>query len=129
MRRCLSGASVGVLLLAVGGCLSDSFLMPQFVVAGPKTTVSGSLFDVSSRLNVGLSDAGISLRTNRVGSDWRMVGASKSGTVFCLHLSPAPKSGGKKTLVRMQWDRGGDEELWQLVVKILTSPDVASDTE
>jgi hypothetical protein len=126
MSRCLSGACAGALLLAAVGCLSDSFLMPQFVVAGPKTVVSSSVFDVSSKLNAGLSDAGIMVQMNRVGSDLRMVGASKNGTVFCLHVSPAPKSGGKKTLVRMQWDRGGDDELWRLVEKILTSPEATA---
>ncbi len=129
MSRCLSGACAGVLLLSVAGCVTDSFLMPQVVVDGPKTLVLGSVFDVSSRLNAGLSDAGIALQMNRVGSDWRMVGTSKSGTVFCLHVSPAPKSGGKKTLVRMQWDRGGDEELWRQIQKVLSAPDESADLQ
>ncbi|MHB1421978.1 MAG: hypothetical protein ACYC3I_02040 [Gemmataceae bacterium] len=127
MRRCLGKACAGVLLLATIGCF-DSFLARQVVVYGPKVVVPGTVAEVSAKLKDGLGNACI-LRTNRVGSDYRIVSQWKSGTVFCLHLSPKKEKNAdsKKTEVRMQWDRGGDKELWQLVQTILDAPAAEDD--
>ncbi len=121
MRRCLGKACAGVLLLAVAGCTLDSFLNPQIVVWGPKVTVSGAVTEVAMKLRNGLSEEGLLLRTNRMGSDYRISSQWKSGTVFCLHLQQVSEEDGVKTRVRMQWDRGGDKELWQLILKILNA--------
>lgn len=129
MSRCLGMAIAGVLLSTVAGCTVDSFLSPSAVVDGPKTLVTGSVSQVSARLQDGLSDAGMQMYPiKRVGSDLRMAGIKNSQMVFCLHLSEKRVPGGKKTLVRMQWDRGGDEELWQTVLKILTTPTPTADS-
>lgn len=119
MIRCLSGACAGVLMLSAAGCL-DSFLGRQVVVAGPKITVTGSVDEVFAKLRDGLNDAEY-LQYKREGAGYRIVSRWKSGTVYCLHLTPAKASGGGKTLVRMQWDRGGNDELWKHICKVLAS--------
>jgi hypothetical protein len=115
-------AFAGALLWTACGCSLDAFLSPSAVVYGPKTVVAGSVSRVCAKLQDGLSDAGLMVQMNRVGSDVRLAGITKSGKVFCLHLYAKGDMSGKKTLVRMQWDRGGDEEFWQLVLKILATP-------
>jgi hypothetical protein len=122
MRQCLEKACAGVLLFAVAGCTVDSFLNRQIVVYGPKLIVPGTVADVSAKLRNGLSEAGLMLNTNRMGPDYRIVSQSSSGKVFCLHLQQLNEEDGIKTRVRMQWDRGGDKELWQLVLKTLNVP-------
>jgi hypothetical protein len=122
MSRCLGMAVAGALLLAVCGCSLDAFLAPSAVPYGPKTVAAGSLSRVCAKLQDGLSDSGIMVQMNRVGSDLRLAGISKTQTVFCLHMSGQKDATGNKTLIRMQWDRGGDDELWQLILKILASP-------
>ena len=125
MCRCLAGLCAGVLLLAACGCTLDSFLLPQSVVYGPKQVVPGSVAEVLAKLQDGLS-ADMMLGVRRVGSGYRIASVWKSHLSFCLHLSEKRVDGRAQTLVRMQWDRGGDEELWQLVLKILNAP--AADT-
>ena len=120
MCRCLGKVCVALLMLAGAGCL-DSFLSRQVVVYGPKVVVPGTVDEVAAKLKDGLNETGILLNAKRVGSEYRIASQWKSGLVFCLHLSP--KEGGNGTLVRMQWDRGGNEELWQLILKILQTPD------
>jgi hypothetical protein len=122
MRRCLGKACAGVLLLAVTGCTLDSFLNHQIVVWGPKVVVSGPVAEVAAKLRDGLSEACFPLRTNRMGTNYRISGRWKCGPVFCLHLQQVNDEDGIKTRVRMQWDRGGDKELWQLVLQILNAP-------
>lgn len=123
MSRCLGVAIVGLLLCAAVGCTLDSFLSPSLVVDGPKTVVSGSVSQVAAKLQDGLSDAGMEIYPiKRVGAHIRVAGVKNSQTVFCLYLSEKRVAGANKTLVRMKWDRGGDEELWQTVLKILATP-------
>ncbi len=124
MRRGRGRVCAGVLLLAAVGCMGDTFLGRQIVVYGPMVVVPGSVSEVSAKLSDGLSEAGLMLSKKWVGDDLRMVSQGKSGKVFCLHMKQTKdKEGGAiKTQVRMQWDRGGDEELWQLILKILNAP-------
>ena len=123
MSRGLGVAIVGLLLSAVAGCTLDSFLSPSIVVDGPKTVVSGSVSQVTAKLQDGLSNAGMEIYPiKRVGSQVRVAGIKNSQTVFCLYLSEKRVAGSNQTLVRMKWDRGGDEELWQTVLKILATP-------
>jgi hypothetical protein len=122
MCRCLGGACAGVLLLAAAGCTLDSFLMPQMCVWGPTRVVPGSVGAISDKLQTGLSTAGLMLTCKRVGSDFRIGSIYQKRTVFCLHLREKMVNGRINTEVRMQWDRGGNEELWQLILRILSSP-------
>lgn len=125
MRRCLERVCIGVLLLAAAGCTVDSFLNQfnrQIVVNGPKVVVPGSASDVAAKLRDGLGEADLMLNTRRVGTDYRISSQAKSGTVFCLHVRQMKEPGPAKTMVRIQWDHGGDYELWQLILKILNAP-------
>ncbi len=125
MRHCLGRVCTGVLLLTAVGCMGDSFLGRQIVVYGPMVVVPGSVSEVSAKLRDGLSEAGLLLNSKWVGSDYRLSSTWKTHTVFCLHMKQMKDkdaSHGIKTQVRMQWDRGGDDELWQLVLKILKAP-------
>lgn len=131
MRRCRGRVCAGVLLFAAVGCMGDTFLGRQIVVYGPMVVVPGSVSEVSGKLFEGLSEAGLMLNKKRVGEDYRISSQWKSHTVFCLHMKQVKDTGhGAKTQVRMQWDRGGDDELWQLVLKILnTTSDADASTE
>jgi hypothetical protein len=127
MCRFLAVAVAGVLLSVVAGCAPESFLVPGIVTYGPKVVVAGSVSQVCAKLQDGLSDAGIMVRMNRVGSVLRLSGKTKSGKVFCLHLHEKEDLDGVKTQVRVQWDLGGDDAFWQMVVKMLTTK-AGSDT-
>jgi|GEM_PF-6314996 hypothetical protein len=121
MRHSLGKVCAGVLLLAAAGCTLDSFLNRQVVVWGPKVVVPGTVDEVSAKLRDGLSEAVWPLRTNRKGPDYRIAGIWKSSTAFCLHLKQMNDTDGVKTRVRIHWDRGGNQELWQLILKILNT--------
>lgn len=121
MCRCLGKLCAVLLILSGAGCL-DSFLSRQVVVYGPKVVVPGTVDEIAAKLKDGLNETGILLHPKRVGKAYRIASQWKSGLVFCLHLSPKEGGKGDSTLVRMQWDRGGNEELWQLILKILNAP-------
>lgn len=121
MCRCLGKACAAVLMLAVAGCL-DSFVLPQVVVAGPKVVVPGTVDEVAAKLMDGLRETGILLHSKREASGYRIVSEWKAHFVFCLLLSPTKGANGTSTVVRMKWDRGGNQELWQLILKILNAP-------
>jgi hypothetical protein len=122
MRRCLERICAGLLLCAAIGCIDGSFLNRQIVVYGPKVVVPGSVSEVAAKLRDGLSDAGLAVNTKSMGADYRISSVWKN-TVFCLHLKQSKDaSGGTTTMIRMQWDRGGNDELWQLIQKILNTP-------
>jgi hypothetical protein len=124
MRHSLGRACAGVLLIAVAGCTVDSFLNRQIVVWGPRVVVPGSVPEVAAKLRDGLGEAGLLVNAKRTDSDYRISSVWKqSGTVFCLHLQQMNDEDGIKTRVRMQWDRGGNQELWQLILKILNAPE------
>jgi hypothetical protein len=122
MCRCLGRVCTALLMLTGAGCL-DTFLSRQVVVYGPKVVVPGTVDEVAAKLKDGLNETGILLYPKRVGTGYRIASQWKSGLVFCLHLSPKKEGKDNSTLVRMQWDRGGNEELWQLILKILNAPD------
>jgi hypothetical protein len=113
---------VGVLLLASAGCSLTPLLAPhpeQQVVADP-------IDRVATRIQDGLSEAGVPVLTKRVGGEVRLAGMTKSGKVFCLHLYAKKLEGAEKTLVRVQWDREADEPFWQTVLRISAAGDTDS---
>lgn len=125
MCRCLGKVATAVLVLATVGCL-DSYLAPQIVVNGPRVVVPGTVDEVAAKLMDGLRETGILLHTKRESSGYRIVSEWKSHFVFCLLLSPKKGAVGSSTVVRMKWDRGGNQELWQLILKILNASDEES---
>jgi hypothetical protein len=122
MSRSLGLAGAGVLLLAVAGCSLDSFVAPFPGAPNRQQVVADKLERVSARLEEGLSDAGVSVLTKRVGPEMRLAGMTKSGKVFCLHLYAEKAGGADRTLVRVKWDREADEAFWQLVLSLVATP-------
>src|SRR3954454_24286599 len=109
MSRCVGLAGAGVLLLAGVGCSPGSFLTPFPGTSNRQQVVTDKLERVSARLEEGLSDAGVSVLTKRVGPEMRLAGMTKSGKVFCLHLYAEKEGSADRTLVRVKWDREADE--------------------
>jgi hypothetical protein len=118
MARRLGMVCAGVLLVAVTGCALDSFLVPgpgpaqKLVVAAPVKVVDQCLQQV-------LADAGIAVRTNLVGDDYRTVGQTRTGKIFCFHLRREKGEGPEKTHVTLIWDKEVDEDFWHTIVQAL----------
>jgi len=127
MSRSLGLAGAGVLLFAVLGCGPGAFLAPFPGTSHRQQVVADKLERVSARLEEGLSDAGVSVLTKRVGPEMRLAGQTKSGKVFCLHLYAEKAGGEDRTLVRIKWDREADEAFWELVLSLLGPPGDAKD--
>jgi hypothetical protein len=120
VSRCL-GLSRVAALLCVLGCSHDGFLVPstgpersELVVAGSVTYVSGTLVD-------GLCDAGIAVVAKRDGRNERLVGITKSGKVFCVHLRPETAASSKSTVVSVEWGQDPDEQFWRTFTRLLGS--------
>ena len=129
MSRSLGLACAGVFLLAAAGCGPGAFLAPFPFTSNRQQMVDDKLEQVSARLKEGLSDAGVSVLTKRVGTEMRLAGQTKTGKVFCLHLYAKNVDGADRTLVRVKWDREADEEFWQMVVGLVEPPGGAKDGE
>ena len=129
MSRFLGLAGAGVLLLAAVGCSPGAFLAPFPGTFNRQQVIADKLERVSARLEEGLSDAGVSVLTKRVGPEMRLAGQTKSGKVFCLHLYADKKDGEDRTLVRVKWDREADEAFWQLVLGLVAVPGDTKDGE
>ncbi len=129
MFRSLGLAGAGVLLLAAVGCGPGAFLAPFPGTSHRQQVVADKLERVSARLQEGLSDAGVSVLTKRVGPEMRLAGQTKSGKVFCLHLYAEKEGGTDRTLVRVKWDREADEAFWQLVCQLVAAPAEAGGVE
>ena len=118
MPRFLGVVVAGVLLLAVAGCSLTPLLAPhpeQQVVADP-------IDRVATRIQDGLSEAGVPVLTKRVGQEVRLAGMTKSRKVFCLHLYAEKAGREDRTLVRVKWDRVADGPFWELVCKLAATP-------
>jgi len=112
----------GVLLVAIAGCTLDSFLVPG--PAGPtqKLVVSAQVKVVDKCLQQVLADSGIVVRTKLVGDDYRTVGQTRTGKIFCFHLRAEKGQGAEKTNLTLIWDKEGDEEFWKTIVLALATP-------
>jgi hypothetical protein len=121
MSRCLGMVCAGALLLAGAGCPPHSFLgFPGAAVY--KQVVPGSVGQAAATLEAGLTDAGIQVVRKRLDGEMRLAGQAKSGKVFCLDLKREKTESGAATAVTVRWGWDPDEQLWQLVVAILTAP-------
>jgi hypothetical protein len=121
MSRCMGMVCAGAVLLAGAGCPLQSFLtMPGGPVC--KQVVPGLPGQVAATLETGLTDAGIHVVRKRLDAEVRLAGQAKSGKVFCLDVKREKADGGPTTAVTVRWGSDPDEQLWQLVVTILTAP-------
>jgi hypothetical protein len=122
MSRRVGVVCAGVLLLATGGCWLDGLRVPFLGPPRSQLVVDGARADVSARLQVALSEAGISVLTKYQGEEFRIAGKTKADKVFCFHLTKEGAEGQEKTRVVLQWDRSADEEFWRTVVLPLAKP-------
>lgn len=129
MSRFVGLACAGVFLLAAAGCEPGAFLAPFPFTSNRQQMVDDKLEQVSARLKEGLSDAGVSVLSKRVGAEMRLAGQTKTGKVFCLHLYAKNVDGANRTLVRVKWDREADEAFWELVCQLVAVPGEAKDGE
>ena len=118
MARCLRLFGVAGLLCAQG-CLPDAFVVRSPEPQRPHLMVHDSVNHVSGTLQDGLSDLGILVVPKRVGQDQRLVGVTKSGKAYCLHLRAGKDANGESTVVSIEWGRDPDEQFWRTVTKLL----------
>jgi hypothetical protein len=122
MARRLGMICAGVLLVAVAGCTLDSFLVPGSAGPAQKLVVAAPVKVVDKCLQQVLADAGIAVRTKLVGDDYRTVGQTRTGKIFCFHLKQEKGEGAEKTQLTLIWDKEVDEEFWRTIVQALATP-------
>lgn len=113
------GVGCIIALLLVAGCSPDLLRVPFLGQARPQRIVTGSVVEVSCRLQEALSGAGISVLSKLQGDDLRLAGQTKTGKVFCFHLRKEQTPGAQKTRIILQWDREPDEDFWRTIVQPL----------
>jgi hypothetical protein len=107
------GLSHLVALLCVMGCAHDGVLVRSTSPGRPGFVVEGSVTHVSETLQNGLCDAGIGVLAKQDGRNERLVGKTKAGKLFCLHLRPETAASSESTVVSVEWGRDPDEQFWQ----------------
>jgi hypothetical protein len=125
MSRHLGMVCASTLLFALTGCSGGSFLTSAANPAGHKQVVAGSIDQVSTLLETGLSEAGVTVLTKRLNGEIRLAGMTKSEKVFCLYVKRQETDGGPKSAVTIRWDRQSDDPFWQNVVAILSAGNTA----
>jgi hypothetical protein len=120
MSRYLSLSRL-VALLCVMGCSHDGVLVRSTSPGRPGFVVEGSVAHVSAMLQDGLCDAGIGILDKQDGRNERLVGKTKSGKLFCIHLRPELAASTESTVVSVEWGRDPDEQFWQTVTGLLVS--------
>jgi hypothetical protein len=122
MSRRMGVICAGVLLLAATGCPPGSFLMSPSGSFGKPQVVSGSIDEVSARLQEGLSEAGISVVVASHNGELRLAGMTPAHKIFCIHLKRPKSASVEKTGIVVQWDRETDESFDRLVATLAAAP-------
>jgi hypothetical protein len=109
-------ALIGVAaLMCLAGCTHDAFLIQPAATDRP-LAVAGTVSEVSILLQDKLS---VPVIAKRDGPRERLVGVTRSGKSFCLHLRPTATAKGDYTVVAIEWGNDPDEHFTQMVRKIL----------
>ena len=111
----------GLVLLAMVGCVNESFLTPFTATTKYRQVADGTPSVVANALEAGFGGVGITMFSKRHGEEVRLAGQTKSGDVFCVYVRPADEAGGKRSVVTVKWDRSPDEPLWASMVQWLTT--------
>jgi hypothetical protein len=124
MSRCLGVLCAGVLAVAAAGCTVDSFLMPSLTTFKRHQAITGTVPEVSRRIEDGLSDAGILVITKQLDDgERRLAGQDKqSGRVFCVHLYGKKVGKVDKTMVSIEMDNGANDAFWQMILGFAAGP-------
>ena len=111
----------GLVLLAMVGCVNESFLTPFTATTKYRQVADGTPSVVANALEAGFGGVGITMFTKRHADEIRLAGQTKAGDVFCVYVRPAEEAGGKRSVVTVKWDRSPDEPLWASMVQWLTT--------
>jgi hypothetical protein len=122
MSRRLGVVCAAALLIAAAGCSAGSFLLSFAGSGGKQQVVSGSVDDVSARLQASLKNVGILVTANQVGEDLRLQGETKSHKRFTLVLKRQQTLSGEGTAIAVEWEKDADEQFWLTVVEMLATP-------
>jgi hypothetical protein len=115
MPRSLALTGVSALMCLVG-CTHDGFLVQPAGSDRPTLVVAGTVSEVSALLQDKLS---IPVIAKPDGPRERLVGVTRSGKSFCLHLRPAASAKGDYTVVCIEWGKDPDEQFSRTVTKVL----------
>ena len=121
MSRCMGMVCAAALLLAAAGCSAGSFLASFASPGGKQQVVSGSVDQVSVKLQGALSNAGFAVTANRQGEDVRLVGRTKAGKKFALLLKQRKTETGESTAISVEWEQDADEQFWLTVLELLAA--------
>ena len=107
----------GLVLLAMVGCVNDSFLAHPFSSGRYRQVVDGAPGPVSAALEEGFSGVGLTMFAKRQGEEIRLAGQTKSGQVFCVYVRPGRAAAASaNSVVTVKWDNQPDEELWKSIL-------------
>ena len=118
MTRCLGLCGLTV-LLCVLGCLPGAFVVPPPEREQARIVVHDSVAHVYGTLQDGLSDLGILVIPKKVDQDQRLIGVTKAGKTYRLHLRPGKNLRSESTVVSIEWGGGPDPQFCQTVIKLL----------
>jgi hypothetical protein len=112
-------AGVLGLALAVAGCFPSLPLNPFAKPPPPQHLTTGSVAEVSGRLQETLAQEGVAVIAQREGAGMRLSGSATSGAMFYLVIQPETARGSKRTFVSIVWERGEDPQLQRIVLQAL----------
>ncbi len=121
MSRHIGMIGAAALLVVAAGCSASSFLLSFASPNGKQQVVSGSVDQVSMKLQGTLSHAGFAVTSNRQGEDVRLAGVTKSGKKFALLLKRQKTNNGENTVVSVEWEKDADEQFWLTVLEMLAA--------
>ncbi len=123
MSSRLGMVCAAALLFAAAGCSATSFFMSWVGSGGKQQVVSGSLDEVSTRLQASLSKMNIIVAVNPMDEDTvKLNGQTKSGKRFALLLKRQKTSRGESTAITVEWETDADEAFWASVLELLVAP-------
>lgn len=118
MSRCLGMVCAGVLAAAAVGCTTF----------GPRQVVTGTVPEVSRRIEDGLSEAGIAVISKQLDGERRLAGQDRqSGKCFCIHMYGKKVGKVDKTLVSIEKDPGMDDTFLKMILGFATGPETDAD--
>jgi hypothetical protein len=123
MSRRLWIVCAAALLFAAAGCSASSFFLSWVGSGGKQQVVSGSLDDVSARLQASLSKVNIIVAVNSMDENTvKLNGQTKSGKRFALVLKRQNTSRGEGTAITIEWENEADDAFWATVLELLVKP-------
>jgi len=119
----------GALLVVTAGCTPDSFTLLA-THKSKEQIMPGSPQSVSMAIEGGLGQMGLLLNRSTPRSDTiRIDGRSPVGERFALFFRKPKGEPGEKTVMRIEWEKNGDDVFWgnliQIVLKAQNQPQMS----